>query len=82
MVCYTPVYFSCRAIGANLQKPHGKLPGVLEPGQRCQLLPGESSMTIEALQSATRQPMTLKEAWFRVVSVGVSMGYFFCSKNT
>ena len=36
--------------------------GVLEPGQRCQLLPGESSMTIEALQSATRQPMTLKEA--------------------
>ena len=46
--------------------------GVLEPGQRCQLLPGESSITIEALQSATRQPMTLKEAegMFRVVSGG------------
>jgi hypothetical protein len=38
------------------------LPGVLQPGQRWNLAPGNASLGIEVLQTATRQPMPLQEA--------------------
>lgn len=36
--------------------------GVLQPGQRWNLAPGNASLGIEVLQTATRQPMPLQEA--------------------